>query len=54
MCELDVWNESSDQYWIHKARRIVFTSGTLIVFIQYDISSISKLSLLPTPATRVY
>ena len=42
MCEFDVWNESSDQYWIHTARRIVFTSGTLIVFIQYDISFISK------------
>ena len=37
-CEVQVRNKSSD----HKAYRFVFNNGTLIVYIEYDVSSISK------------
>ena len=43
-CEVQVWNKSSD----HKAYRFVFNNGTLIVYIEYDVSSISKWSWHPT------
>ena len=46
-CEVQVWNKSSD----HKAYRFVFNNGTLIVYIEYDVSSISKWSWHPTLKT---
>ena len=46
-CEVQVRNKSSD----HKAYRFVFNNGTLIVYIEYDVSSISKWSWHPTLET---